>query len=611
MTPVVTQDRFRVLFEHAPLGIMRLERDATILEVNQAGVRLGVSSGQSFLNFAGAGSQEKLRELLEDTVDSGHTESVSLESATNDGSTRWVDLYASPLPDTDGTSATVLAIIFDSTQNHLNLDRLRDSDSLLRGVMDFAPVAIAIKDVDGRYIHSNPSAEKAYGFSSVEARGNTPHDFYPPEMVEVLLAHDRNVVESKQAIERQHLVPTPNGDRLISSLKFPLLNNDDEVIAVCSISTDLTDQREFENRLAESEQRFRDFATIVADWFWEMDQDYRFTYQSERFEEITGIAAHQVIGRTSEEAFAGQIDNEEKWGHHFSSMRSRLPYEMEWEIRKPDGGVHILRTIGQPRFDEQGVFQGYRGVGQDVTEARRSERMRERLIAELETKNAELEQFAYTVSHDLKSPLLTIKGFLGLLEHDVEGGNMDTVRGDLERIRTAADRMQILLRDLLELSQVGRIAGPQETVHLPTVVEEVMGILAGVFDDDRIHLRIVEPLPVVLGDGTRLVQVFQNLLENAVKFLGDQPAPVIEVGCRDFDTLATLFVGDNGIGIEPRYHERIFSLFERLDPSGEGTGVGLALTKRIIEHHGGEIWIESSGQPQTGSTFVFTLPAQI
>ena len=549
---------------------MRLARDSTVLEVNQTGLALGLTSGQSFLDSATPAYQDQLRDFVSGTGGRLRSGPMSFETAPVEGVTRWLDVYAARLPDVDELGSTVLVIVLDSTENHLNISRRKESDSLLRGVLDFAPVAIAIKDVDSCYLDFNPAAERAYGFKSEEAKGKSTYNFYSLETAEALIAHDRYVVETKQTTERQHMMMTTNGERLISSLKFPLLNSDDEVIAVCSISMDLTEQREFETKLAESERRFRDFANIAADWFWEMDADFRFSYQSERFEEITGIPTSSVIGRTREAAFKGHIDDTEKWKRHFTAMESHQPYEMEWEVQRDDGSRRILLTTARPHFDDNGVFQGYRGVGRDVTEMRQSERLRESLIAELETKNTELEQFSYTVSHDLKSPLLTIKGFLGLLEQDVETGDKATIQGDLERIRTAADRMQVLLRDLLELSQVGHVGGPEETIDLQVLLNEVTGILAGAFDTRRVELKVLSSLPLVRGDRTRLAQVFQNLLENAVRFLGDQPDPSIEIGCMKTDDLVTLFVRDNGMGIEPRYHDRIFTLFERLESRRRG-----------------------------------------
>ena len=229
------------------------------------------------------------------------------------------------------------------------------------------------------------------------------------------------------------------------------------------------------------------------------------------------------------------------------------------------------------------------------------------LISELEKKNAELERFTYTVSHDLKSPLVTIRGFLGFLYDDAKARDMERFEKDLARIANAADRMQTLLNDLLELSRVGRIVNPPENIPFGHVAAEAIELNEGAIKNSGVHLEIHPDLPMIQGDRLRLVEVMQNLISNAVKFMGDQPMPRIEIGTRgvDEDEKAILFVRDNGIGIDPAHHEQVFGLFNRLDPRVEGTGIGLTLAKRIIEVHGGRIWVESN--PGEGAAFLFTL----
>lgn len=229
--------------------------------------------------------------------------------------------------------------------------------------------------------------------------------------------------------------------------------------------------------------------------------------------------------------------------------------------------------------------------------------------AELEVKNAELERFTYTVSHDLKSPLITIKGFAGALQKDVEAGRHDRMAGDLHRIMGAADKMAALLNDLLELSRIGRIMNPPTMVDMTALTEEVLGQLVGTITLKGATVQVQAGMPTVLADRPRLAEVVQNLVENALKYLGDQAQPRVEIGMRVEDGDRTFFVRDNGIGIEERYHETIFGLFNKLNAQSEGTGIGLALTRRIIELHGGRIWVESEG-PGQGSTFCFTLPQQ-
>jgi signal transduction histidine kinase len=244
----------------------------------------------------------------------------------------------------------------------------------------------------------------------------------------------------------------------------------------------------------------------------------------------------------------------------------------------------------------------------DITERKRAEADREALIQELEGKNAELERFTYTVSHDLKSPLITIRGFLGFMEEDARAGNIGRLKADIARIENATSKMQLLLNDLLDLSRVGRLINPSEEISIETLAREAVALVAGRIAGRKVQIEITPGLPTVYGDRARLLEVMQNLLDNAVKFMGDQPRPTIEIGLRDAEPgQPVYYVRDNGIGIDSRYHQKVFGLFDKLEANSEGTGVGLALVKRIIEVHGGQVWIESAGSG-TGTTVCFTLP---
>ena len=232
---------------------------------------------------------------------------------------------------------------------------------------------------------------------------------------------------------------------------------------------------------------------------------------------------------------------------------------------------------------------------------------REKLIAELEAKNAELERFTYAVSHDLKSPLITIKGFLGFIRDDARIGNLPRLESDIQRISDAAEKMQRLLNDLLELSRVGRLTNNPEEIRFNDLVAEVLELVHGRISQRGINVQVAENLPSIFGDRQRIREVLQNLIDNAAKFMGDQPAPRIDIGQQgEMVGKPVFFVKDNGIGISPEYQDRIFGLFEKLNVQTEGTGIGLALVKRIVESQGGRIWVES--ELGNGAVFYFSLP---
>ena len=238
---------------------------------------------------------------------------------------------------------------------------------------------------------------------------------------------------------------------------------------------------------------------------------------------------------------------------------------------------------------------------------REAEAQRQELMARLEAINSEIERFTYLAFHDLRAPLITIKGFAGALKQDLEAGRHDQVQRDVQRIAGAADKMDEILSDLLEFARIGRVRRPSEDIESQQLALEALQKLEGLIRAKNINVKISPALPRIYGDRVRLREVFENLIENAAKYTSDREQPLIEIGASWQEDEQIIFVRDNGQGVDPRYHNRIFELFEKLDPNTQGPGIGLALAKRIIEVHGGRIWVESNGEGQ-GSTFCFALP---
>ena len=366
--------------------------------------------------------------------------------------------------------------------------------------------------------------------------------------------------------------------------------------------------RQSEEALRQSESRTRALLEAIPDMIFEMDRD--------------GTILHFVPSSTMNPV----LPPEEFLDKNISQiMPPAVTQQTIFNIERAlDSGMLQVFEYKLPEYTKDKYYEAsvarkdvrtVIAMVRDITLRKWAETEREDLInkleqqkAELEERNAELTQFTYTVSHDLKSPLVTINGYLGYIEQDASSGNMERLKKDTRRIQEAVNKMHALLTELLELSRIGRLMNEPENVPFDDLIKDAMDIVHGQLESSRVTVHTQPNLPIVRGDRQRLTEVLQNLIDNAVKYMGDQTDPHIEVGQQgEEDEKPIFFVKDNGMGIAPEYHERVFGLFNKLDAKSEGTGIGLALVKRIIEFHGGRIWVESTSG--NGSTFYFTLPS--
>jgi PAS domain S-box-containing protein len=289
------------------------------------------------------------------------------------------------------------------------------------------------------------------------------------------------------------------------------------------------------------------------------------------------------------------------------ARRTNEPYAVQYRILRPDGDERVIASRGKVvQRDAAGAPIRMTGVCWDVTEEKRAEERLRALLAELARSNRELEQFAYVASHDLQEPLRMVSSYTQLLEKRYRDKLDDDAREFIHYAVDGARRMQRLINDLLEFSRVSTRGKPLERVDANEVLGAVRANLAAAIDETQALVTNGE-LPVIAADATQLGQLLQNLIGNAIKFHG-VAAPRVHVSACDGAGEWTFSVKDNGIGIEREYFERIFVIFQRLHAGQQypGTGIGLAVCKRIVERHGGRIWVES--EPGTGTTFFFSIP---
>jgi len=338
-------------------------------------------------------------------------------------------------------------------------------------------------------------------------------------------------------------------------------------------------------------------------------------------EVMTGIQAKDILGKGNYEyaiPFYGErrpvlIDLLLRQVKEIEDKYARIERKdeaLEGEAYMPNMKAGAVYLYGKAAvlYDSTGNLYGAIESIRDVTERKNAEQVRERLVKELESKNAEMERFTYTVSHDLRSPLITVSGLVGFLKSDLVKGNITRTTTFLERITNAIAKMDNLLKDTLELSRIGRVANPPEKVAFDDIVQDALSQVQERITKSGTKITVAEAMPDVFVDKMRIAEVMVNLIENGIKYMGDQAHPEIEIGHRIKDGQYTFFVKDNGMGIDPSQFDKVFELFYKVNAKSEGTGAGLAIVKRIIEVQGGRIWVESENGK--GSTFCFNLPQQ-
>ena len=478
---------------------------------------------------------------------------------------------------------------------------LRASEERFRKVFQASPVAIVISSLEEGYlIEANDAYWKLTGFDPQKSIGRTAIELGVWDNEEHRKYFVDQLKTSHSLYDPDYQFISKDGESM-STLAFYELVKLGSVDSVLSMFYDITEQKNARESLQNSEARTRAILASIPDMIFEISKDGVFLDFMASAEIAPLMPPSQFIGRNIRELFPPTIA-----AQTFFALERTLATDQlhAFEYGMPPGEeTQFFEARLMAITSESAII-----MVRDISQRKYVQTEREKLINDLEDKNSELERFTYTVSHDLKSPLITIKGFLGFLEQDAASGNTARLKTDIKRIGDATDKMQLLLNELLELSRIGRLTSPYQYIKFDELVYEILELLHGRLNEKEIVVDIQDNLPTIYGDRRHLLEVLQNLVDNAAKFTGSQPHPRIEIGQSGFeDDKPILYVKDNGLGIEIEHHDRIFGLFNKLDANSDGTGIGLALVKRIIEVHGGRIWVQS--EAGNGSTFFFTLPS--
>jgi PAS domain S-box-containing protein len=504
------------------------------------------------------------------------------------GDERVISWSGIKLEDSDGNRIGIVITAQDMTEYAKMEEEIRSEREFSRGIIEGADLFIVGLDPQGRITLFNRGAENVTGLSAKEVMGTNFFENLVPETDrEAFEIHVSSIFEGKPAGQTEAAVITRTGDEMAIQWGWSVVRSQTgEIERVIAFGHDISYDRWLEEQML----LFMDAIESSNDGIAIFGKTDHLLFANPALLEMFGFRLEEVRGRHYNN-FVLDFEGQDLSEKEESSGRMRVTC-----VRK-DGSTFPASISFAPVNSKDGKHMATIAVARDISQTIEYEQ-------KLKTLNRELESFAYTISHDLRAPLRGIQGFALALQEDC-GENLDDAgRRYLDRIGKIAANMDRLILDLLDYSRIGRIVSPPEKVDMKKLIAEAYEDVKSAADDKPVNLSLKGNFPVTSCERSRTKQIFTNLLENSLKYSKDSIE--IEVGCIDRDGVYEFWVKDNGIGFDMKYHDRIFDPFTRLERSGEGSGIGLATVKKIVETCGGKVWAESvQGE---GSVFRFTIP---
>jgi PAS domain S-box-containing protein len=602
----------RGLIEASTDPLVTISYDGKIQDVNTAtetatGLTRNELIGTSFSEYFTEPAMA--REGYSRVFTDGKILDYPLEIRHRDGHTIPVLYNAIVYHDSDGNVKGVFAAARDITEPRRVENLLRDSELRYRKLVENLPDVIFMIDKDGLITYISPAAERLFGYSPPDLPGRRFMDIVYPEDVPDLI---RRFGEISKGIIRpfEWRLVHPDGSHSWVRTSINPVDDTEGSSGVLGVISDISWEKKAKETLLESEEKFRNVFDLANDAV--MLHTLTTNESPGRFIDVNQVTC-SMLGYSRDELFTMgppaivPAELHPQLGEIIRQTGTKKTVLFETRFQRKDGTTFPVESSGHliPYRGELIWISHIR----DITRRKEVEELREHLISELAKKNTELDRFTYTVSHDLKSPLIAIRAFLSLLEQDLKSGTAEQVKADITRISESAEKLESLINTLLALSRSGKSVDNQVLIPFSDLAHDAVRILEPSWHNRMITVIIPERMPVVSGDQQRLLQVMTNLIDNAARFMDDQQEPCIKIGVQGDAGTPVFFVQDNGMGIKKENLSKIFGLFERFNPDIPGTGIGLATVKKIIEAHGGKIWAESEGLGK-GTTVCFTLPVK-
>jgi PAS domain S-box-containing protein len=517
---------------------------------------------------------------------------------------KWVHINGSIVFDKHNKPIAAQGIVRDITSEKASEEKLIESENRLSTLILNLDSGIILEDENRKIVLSNTKFCELFklkakpadliGMDCVSAAEHNKLLFTDPE---AFIQRMDAIDNAKKVVIGDELVMV---DGTILERNYMPINISGKSKGFLWTFTDVTLKRTYRKRVEAQKQKYYNIIANMHLGLVEVNNDDEILMINQSFTEMSGYTEEELLGKKSREIYpiddgSGVIEEEQEKRKKGESSS----YELK-AICKFGKTRHWLIS-GAPNYNLEGEIIGSIGIHLDITELKSLELQKEKLLLKLERSNDELQEYAHIVSHDLKSPLRSIDALVSWLKEDNKGKLDDMSLKNFELIEATLEKMEQLISDVLDYSSVGTDSTDKADVDLNKKINNIMSML---YIPEHIEIKLINALPTIKGDATKLQQLFQNLISNAVKFI-DKEKGLITIDFEDLKSHYKFSIKDNGIGIEKQFHDKIFKIFHALNKSKDSTGIGLSIVKKIVDLHEGQIWLES--EVNVGTTFYFTL----
>lgn len=603
---IATRSELTGVFTNLVDAYVMMDLAGNVINMNDAAISmLGYNSNVEEINMfqlSAVEDDETMKSCFVNLMANGAIKECTIAVVTKSGEEKMLQINCSLLNNESNKPVAIQGIFRDITKQVEDAKNLKASENRLYRLIQHLDSGIIMLDHDNNVTMVNKRMFELFELPVADdlQKGCSFSMNTIKDKIEDTLEYTKryNEIKKKRKVVLSDEINLKNGT-VVERNYIPVF--EDKVFKGHLWSfTDITLKKNFRKGLEGEKQKYSNIIANMNLGLLELDHEGKIVLVNQSFCKMTGYSSEELVGQKGGNLIFTK-ESTEQINKQLANRNNGISSSYEITYTPPNKAKRHWLVSGAPSYSIEGKLSGSIGVVLDITEIKNLQFQKEGLLKQLEKSNIELQEYAHIVSHDLKSPLRSIYALISWLKEDNEDKLDDVSMQNFALIEATLEKMEQLITDILDYSSAGANTVEREKVNVNDVVTDILQLI---YIPGHVKVNVLTQLPVVMAERTKIQQVFQNLISNAVKFINKSEG-LIEIGVEEENDTYTFFVSDNGIGIEEKYHDKIFEIFHSLNKSKDSTGIGLSIVKKIIKLYGGEVWLEST--PGEGTTFYFTL----